>query len=229
MVVALAALFVALGGGAYAGVALTTNSVLTQHIKAGNVNTSDLAANAVTGPKLRDGAVKSADVANGSIVGADISDGSITDTDIAGVAAAKVSGKVASAAAADTASTATSATNADRLDNLDSTELKPRWLLVSSSGAILAQSGGFTITASMGSYTWIDAGSNVNGKLMLASLRFAPSGGEIAAVPCGLGNGGGPDSVACFAGANTVNHLYVETQDSAGTDTPQGFYVAIFP
>jgi hypothetical protein len=91
MVVALVALFVALGGGAYAGVAL--NQVLSVNIKNGEVKTPDLAkgavgaaklkANAVNSAKIKDGTVGSADLADGGVASADIADGAVSAADIA--------------------------------------------------------------------------------------------------------------------------------------------------
>jgi len=60
MVVAGVALFVALGGGAYAGVAL--NQVKSGNIKNGEVKAVDLANNAVTSVKIKNGAVTLADI-----------------------------------------------------------------------------------------------------------------------------------------------------------------------
>jgi len=73
MIVALVALFIALGGAAYAGVTLSNNSVRSNHIVNGQVKTADLASGAVTNAKLRNNAVNSAKVRNGSLETADLS------------------------------------------------------------------------------------------------------------------------------------------------------------
>jgi hypothetical protein len=63
-VVALLALFLAFGGGAYAAkVKLKANSVKTKTIKNGAVTTSKLADGAVSGAKIADGAVGPAKIA----------------------------------------------------------------------------------------------------------------------------------------------------------------------
>lgn len=54
------AMFLALGGGAYATVAL--NEVRSANIKNGEVKTPDLAKNAVTGVKVKDGSLGAADL-----------------------------------------------------------------------------------------------------------------------------------------------------------------------
>jgi hypothetical protein len=74
------ALFVALGGTAYA-VTAPKNSVVSSSIKKGQVKTSDLATSAVTGAKLGANAVDSSKVAEGSLTGADVADGSLTGAD----------------------------------------------------------------------------------------------------------------------------------------------------
>lgn len=71
MVVALVALFIALSGGAYAGV--TLNQVRSVHIKNGEVKTADLAASAVTSAKIKNNAVNSLKVAAGSLEASDLS------------------------------------------------------------------------------------------------------------------------------------------------------------
>lgn len=62
MLVALAALFVALGGAAYAVTTAPKNSVVSASIRNGEVGTADLADNGVTGAKVKDGSLDSSDV-----------------------------------------------------------------------------------------------------------------------------------------------------------------------
>ena len=71
MIVAAVALFVALGGGAYAGVAL--NEVRSANIKNGEVKTVNLADSAVSPFKLKNNAVSSVKVRNGSLRASDLS------------------------------------------------------------------------------------------------------------------------------------------------------------
>ena len=65
-VVATIALFVALGGGAYA-IGVAKNSVTSKSIKRGQVKTSDLGRGAVTGAKVKDGSLLKGDFAPGEI------------------------------------------------------------------------------------------------------------------------------------------------------------------
>ena len=71
MMVALVALFIALSGGAYAGVAL--NQVRSANIKNGEVKTVDLANSAVTRAKVKNNAINSAKVLNGGLEAVDLS------------------------------------------------------------------------------------------------------------------------------------------------------------
>jgi hypothetical protein len=66
-VVATLALFLVLGGGAYAVVIAPKNSVVSKSIKNGQVKTRDLAANSVNGAK----------VAADSLTGADVNESSL--------------------------------------------------------------------------------------------------------------------------------------------------------
>lgn len=70
-VVAVLALFVALGGTSIAAIELARNSVLSKHIKNGQVKRADLAG----------GAVNSAKVANGSLLGLDFAPGQLPKGD----------------------------------------------------------------------------------------------------------------------------------------------------
>ena len=67
LVVALLALVVATGGTSYAAVTLAKNSVLSKHIKNGQVKTADLKDGAVTGAKVTDGSLAAGDFAAGQL------------------------------------------------------------------------------------------------------------------------------------------------------------------
>jgi hypothetical protein len=66
-VAATLALFLALGGSAYAAVQLSKNSVRSKHVKNGQVKRSDLGKGAVDTTKVRDGSLRLADVAGGRV------------------------------------------------------------------------------------------------------------------------------------------------------------------
>jgi len=121
------ALFVALGGSAYAVTSLPSNSVGTPQLKNSAVTSPKLKSGAVTatkigngavGPlKLKNGAVTNPKLANGAVNGAKVADNSLTGADVN----ASTLGTVPSATNAGHALTADSATDAQTLDGLDST------------------------------------------------------------------------------------------------------------
>jgi hypothetical protein len=71
-VMASVAVFVALGGGAYAMTALPKNSVGTKQLKQGAVTSAKLHSGAVTSAKLGPNVVTGSKIANGSITGAKV-------------------------------------------------------------------------------------------------------------------------------------------------------------
>ncbi len=102
-----------------------------------------------------------------------------------------------------------------------------KWALVDPSGAIVAQSGGITVTShSTGQYI-LDFGSASNAKLILASPAIAKdSGGRGTVVvgPCG----GTAEGFVCPSG-NDTNHVIVRTYAVGNiTQEDHPFYVAVF-
>lgn len=77
MAVALAALFVALGGSSYAAVTLSKNSVGAAQIKRNAVKAPEIARNAVGASEIRRNSVAGGDVADGSIGAFDIGNDAI--------------------------------------------------------------------------------------------------------------------------------------------------------
>lgn len=67
MAVALVALFIALGGSAYAAIGLSRNSVLSSHIKNGQVKQVDLGTNVIDSRKVEDGALRGSDFRRGDL------------------------------------------------------------------------------------------------------------------------------------------------------------------
>jgi hypothetical protein len=83
-VLACVALFVALGGGAFAATKLTKKSVKSQHIGNGAVTTAKLKNGAVTTPKLRNGAVIGAKIAPATIGSSQLANGSVRSGQLGG-------------------------------------------------------------------------------------------------------------------------------------------------
>jgi len=107
--IALLALFIALGGTAYAATGFPANIIGAKQLK----------KNAVTAPKIKNGAVTGAKIKDDSITGADILEsslGRVPSAVLADVAANATSATTATSAIhATTASNADNATNADKL------------------------------------------------------------------------------------------------------------------
>jgi hypothetical protein len=81
-VVAYLALFIALGGSAYAASHLGSKTVGTKQLKGGAVTAAKLKKNAVTRAKIKNGAVDGSKIKNGAVDGSKIADGSVTGADI---------------------------------------------------------------------------------------------------------------------------------------------------
>ena len=84
-VMATVAVFLALGGGAYAAATIGAkdirpNAVRSKHIKQGQVRTGDLRGGAVSTGKLKGGAVTSDRLADGAVTNSKIADLSVTGT-----------------------------------------------------------------------------------------------------------------------------------------------------
>lgn len=78
------ALFVALGGAAYAVSPLGNKSVKTRNLANGAVTTLKLRGGAVTPLKLRNGAVTSAKIAPGAVGSTQLAEGSVRSSDLGG-------------------------------------------------------------------------------------------------------------------------------------------------
>ena len=81
------ALFVALGGTAFAAATIGANdikpnAVRAKHIKTGSVKRADIAKNAVNGRRIASGSVASADILNESVGAADLGTGSVGGLEI---------------------------------------------------------------------------------------------------------------------------------------------------
>ena len=136
MLVALLALFVALGGSSYAAV---------------KIGARDIARGAVGTRAIANNAIRSGDIHNATVSGIDVRDDSLTNADIDNTnlsartaVTADSATRATTAASANTASNATNADNAGKLDGLDSTDFT-RPACTSQTGAL---NGTVTIAAS---------------------------------------------------------------------------------
>lgn len=203
MAVALLALFVALGGGAYAATALPARSVGNAQLRDRSVSNDKLRKHAVTSAKLALNSVAAGRVVNNSLTGADINEkklGPVDDAD-------KLGGDPASAY-----------------------QKATRWALVrgtTTDATILAQSGGMSVVRSgAGTYFVTTGASAASQPLSVALSRASGTGGGSAIVaPCG-GATNNPGGVDCGQ-SNTTGTLSVRTFNPNGAATDKTFYVEI--
>jgi len=104
-----------------------------------------------------------------------------------------------------------------------------RWALINKDhNAILAQSGGISITNTSGAGVYLDMGADVNGKAVQATRAYndndgGPSGSVWATV-CG----GGQYAATCSFG-NDTHHVWVYTNNAANNaGENHAFYVSVF-
>jgi hypothetical protein len=136
MLVALLALFVALGGSSYAAV---------------KISARDIARGAVGTRAIANNSVRSGDIHNATVSGIDVRDDSLTNADIDNTnlsartaVSADTATRATTATSANTANSATNADNAGKLDGLDSADFT-RPACTSQTGAL---KGAVTIAAS---------------------------------------------------------------------------------
>lgn len=206
MIVALVALFVALGGAAYAGVTLSNNSVKSATIKNGEVKTADLANSAVTNAKLKNNAVNAAKVKNGTLEAADFSTSALT----------ALKGNIGPTGPQGPAGPGA------------------RWILVSPAGVRVTGSDGVTVASHpfTGEYR-IDFGVPTSGKLVLASVSERDNLAAsmvIQASPCGVPPGATSDGYTNCQNSTLVNQAAVVIRN-AGTNTATdfSFYLTLIP
>ena len=198
-VIASLALLVALGGTSVAAVSVA------------------LPRNSVGNAQLKNDAVTSIKVKNGSLLKADFRAGQLP------------AGAPGSAGPAGPAGPAGAAGPAGPSGPSGPAGPGARWALVKADGTILAQSGGISITSHTPGLYILNFGSQITGKLILASNSYASEAvagrGSVIANPCG----GAPEgsTTACPAG-NDTSHVEVATSNPANTvATDHSFYVAV--
>jgi hypothetical protein len=213
-VTSLMALFIALSAGSYAAIKIPKNSVGTKQLK----------NNAVTAKKIKNGAVTTSKIKNAAVTAAKINPAGLT------VPNALHANTADTATSAHSATTASHATTADTASTLGGKSI--RWLLVSGTGTIVNQSGGFSIAAHVGSGLYIlNAAAPVGNHAIVVSDGVAGDSnfrGVTIAGPCGTG----PDAINCTGlatNANDGNHILVATTDTTnGTEADHSFYLVMY-
>ena len=212
-VIALIALFVAIGGTAGAATKLIITGA---NVKNHSLTGADIKNGSLTGTQIKKGSLTANQVRNGTLTGTQVKNGSLTGTQI----------KESSL------TTVPSAVDANTVGGKSAASFAPagRWALIagSATGAdVLAQSGGFGTVSrfATGSYV-VDAGSSVTRKPLTASINMSGGLGQAAVAPCG-GSANNPGGVGCPV-FNDNEHVLVQTLNSAGTSSAdRTFYLVI--
>jgi hypothetical protein len=198
LIVAVAALFVALGGTAVAKVLITGANV-----KNGSLTGVDIKNGSLTGAKIKAHSLTGVNVKNDSLTGAQINESSLS--------------KVPSAGNADTLGG----------HGPQAFQAADHWALIagSTTGAnILAQSGGLSVQRFAAGVYLVDAGGSVVGKPLSATLNLV-SAGFVSVAPCG-GSANNPGGFNCPV-FNDTNHVIVLTRNTAAALTDSTFYLSI--
>ncbi|MET3962490.1 hypothetical protein ABIE44_002424 [Marmoricola sp. OAE513] len=218
-VVAVAALAVCLGGTSYA---------------VATIGSDDVKNGSLTGVDIKDGSLRGNDVANGSLRGRDIANGSLTRKDFSEGTLLK----------GDKGSKGDTGPKGDKGDDGDQglQGVATRWALIDEAGAIIEQSGGFTVSDAYvtNNNIYIDAHESLVGNGVVATIAIQNQidrdpvadgiqgtfSGEISASRCNLA------AVVCApAGTNNNTHFVVSPRNSDGTATSsttrKRFYVVI--
>jgi hypothetical protein len=219
-VIATLALFIALGGGAYAAAKLPNNSVGTKQLKKGAVTGQKVAANTLTGTNINSSTL-------GTVPSAAHADNAAHATTATSADSAAHADHAATATNAESAS---SATNAGQLGGIPAAGYQSRtmWARVGNGGEIIAQSGGVSLQEHAGTgFYLLHFPQAVAGKAVVVSGRWTGSvAGDpltFSAAPCG------PEEADCsLLASNTPSDLFVEsTEEGTVKDAP--FYVTVIP
>lgn len=223
MAVALVALFTALAGSAYAATVITGKNVKNGSLTGADVRTNSLTGSDVTG-------LRGADVKSSGLTGSDIASSSIAGNDIKNEALAARDIKKGSLTS----------------DRFGPGQLA-RWALVDENGAIIEQSGGFTVASRPGvngqpatnPNIYINAGASLLGKGLNVSTAIQnrlDRSGDGAADPAFTGDVAvgrcNTTAVMCVpTGTNTDNTLVVRSlaDNTAAASQTRRFYVEVTP
>jgi hypothetical protein len=202
-VIACLALFVSLGGVSYA---FATGSIDSREIKNNTIRGEDMRRSSVTAREIRRRSLDGTDIKINRVGGNAVKEEVLETSKLK---------QVPSAAKADEAA------NALLLGGKSAAQLGTRWALVNEAGAIEAQSGGFAIVNcySANANCYLDAGEDVRGKGMLATVSVANTDGS----PIVSGEAGvaacGATTVTCAPPNTEADDVLVvapRTRDASG-------------
>ena len=195
-VLGLVAIFIALGGVSWAATSLDRNSVLSKHIKNGQVKSGDVRDNGLAGADIADGAITGADIAPDSLTGDQIAENSL--------------------------GTVPSADDAGTLDGIDSAAFQLRVDDACAAGeairAIAADGTVNCIAGATGDITGVTAGQGLTGG---ASSGVATLAADTSVLQRRIGAGcPAGQSIRAVAGDGTVT---CEADDDSAATCPPGF------
>jgi hypothetical protein len=212
-VIALIALFVAIGGTAGAATKLIITGA---NVKNHSLTGADVKNGSLTGTQIKKGSLTGKQIKNGSLTGTQIKNDSLTGKQINESSLATVP----------------SAANANTVGGKSPGSFAPagKWALIggNATGAnVLAQSGGFgTVTRAGTGFYLVDAGANITGKPLTATISLSGGFAQVDVAPCG-GNANNPGGINCPL-FNDNHHVEVRTINAAGTAAADAtFYLVI--
>lgn len=211
-VMSVVAVFIAIGGGAYAA-GLAKDSVKSKQIAANAVKQSELASNAVSNPKIAAAAVTTDKIANGSVTTAKIADGSVATAKIAdgSVTTAKIANDAVNGAKV----------NEGSLGQVPLAAVATK--AANTLGAIVNADGTLSSAAQSGTTS---ARSGVNpGSYTVAFGRDLANCAAVASLGNNLSNIPNPGEIG--ATINFDDSVTVQTRNSAGSVTDNGFQLIV--
>ena len=218
LVIAVIALFVALGGTPLANVLLNGAD-----LKNGSVTGTKLQKGTLTGTQIRNGSLTGTQIRRGSLTGTQVRNGSLTGTQV------RKDSLTGTQIRESTLGQVPSAVDADTVGGRSPTTFEPasQWALIAGSAAgaiILAGSRDLTVARSSAGTYIVGTLNSVAAKPLSATLNQS-SAGSIAVAPCG-GAVNNPGGFNCPV-SNDNQHVIVVTQNPAGTPSDATFYVSI--
>ena len=218
-VMATAAVFMALGGSAWAVAAnsvgpkqIKKNAVRAKHVKKNAVRAKHVKKNQIRTRHIRNGGVTEVKLADGAATGAKIDESTLGTVPSAALALGVADGAVGNAGLADDA--------------------KPMWAAVSAAGEIVAQSGGISIQPPAGFVGLrLRFPQPVQGRAIVAtpitSALGSPNGSsDVKVAPCGPGPVAADGATFCGGSPGNPNDALAITFNG-GAQADVAFYIVV--
>ncbi len=205
------AVFLVLGGGA----AYAAKKIGSNEIKGNSITTGKIKKEAVTTSKIKNNSISTAKIQNDAVTGAKVKDGSLTGSDI-------------NLTTVGTVPNATNAANAGKLNGVAASEYLSSFALVTPDGKVVEGKGVQAVVNFGAGLFAVRFTRPVAGKAYSATIAGEDVGqAQINAQPC-IAPAPLNDST-CPAEFENANSLFVNTEDSSGTNADRAFMVALIP